>query len=178
MLRTMCSLLLLCWALLGCTPQIIDDSPKLAAGMEDTSDDSLRDVSEKLGAENVQVITIGDEYMISIPAAILFYNQSPKMRWSSYQLLDDVVAYLQGYRKLAVKVNAYSEYCQSVARTQVLTETRAKVLGKYLWSQDIGVGMVFTAGFGNNKPITAARESCSDSSPNARVEILFKEVAG
>jgi intracellular multiplication protein IcmN len=144
--------------------------------MEDSTDASLQDRYEKLSSDKVTVISIGDSYMISIPSLRLFYKESPKMKWSCYDLLDDVIAYLQSYRKIIVKVTAYSEYCQSKSRTTALTEERAKVLGKYLWSQDIGTGMVFTAGAGNDKPITSLRKVCSDTSPNSRIEIVFRQI--
>ena len=176
MLRTLCSLLLVCWLLSGCFAPMVDTQPKLPAGMEDTSDESLQDTYEKLSSENVTVLSMGDSYMNSIPSSILFYKDSPKMKWSCYDLLDDVIAYLQSYRKIIVKVTAYSEYCQSKSRTNALTEERAKVLGKYLWSQDIGTGMVFTAGAGNDKPITSPRKECSDTSRNSRVEIVFRQM--
>lgn len=175
-LRALGCVLLLCCGLWGCAKPYEDPNPKLAPGMEDTTDESLLDATEKLASQNVKIISMGDSYMISIPASSLFYKASPKMKWSSYDLLDDVVAYLQSYRKLIVKVTVYSENCQSEARTRALTETRAKVLGKYLWSQNIGTGMILTEGAGNDHPITGPQKACSDNSPNSRAEIVYRQV--
>lgn len=178
-MRTICSLLLLCCGLLGCSKSthFFDNDSKLPAGVENTTDESIVALYEKLVSEKVKIITMGDKYLISIPSSILFYYESPKIKWTSYGVLDDVISYLKSYRKIVVIVSAYTECYLSKDRTNALTRMRAKAVGDYLWSQDIGSGMVFTEGFGNDKPIVIWRgNTCSDYSPNSRIEITFKAV--
>ena len=175
-MRIVCCLLLLCWGLLGCSSSIVfDDPPELPSGVENTSDADIAEMYDKLTSEHVQVIAVGDDYLISIPSTLLFGNQSPKIKPDGYPILDDVVTYLQSMRKLMVKVTAYSDCYQSEARTMALTKARAKMVGRYLWSRDIETGIVFTEGAGNDKPIVA-RKTGLDSSPNSRVEITFRQV--
>lgn len=178
-LRTVCRLLLLCCGLLGCSKSFhfFDNDSKLPAGVENTTDESIVSLYEKLTSEKVKIITMGDKYLISIPSSVLFYYESPKIKWTAYGVLADVIAYLKSYRKIEVMVSAYTECYLSRDRTNALTRTRAKVVGDYLWSQDIGSRMLFTEGFGNDKPIVIWKGNiCSDYSPNSRIEIAFKQV--
>ena len=94
---------------------------------------------------------------------------------SSYEILDDIVAYLQSFRKIAVKVQAYSDCYQTKARTMALTKARAKAVGLYLWTRNVESRVVFTEGFGNDRPIVA-KQTGDDTSPNSRIEITFKQV--
>lgn len=175
-MRTVCSLLLLCWGLFGCgASRTFDDGDKLPTGVEDTSDTALVDTYKKLKSEHVQVITMGDNYMISIPSSVIFGNESPKLKSAGYEVLDDVVTYLQAMRKIALHVSAYSDCYQSQARTYALTKARAKAVGRYLWSRNPESGMILTDGFGNEKPIVA-KTTGKDSSPNSRIEVTFKQV--
>ena len=175
-MRTVCSLLLLCWGLLGCSSsRVFDDPSPLPTGVENTSDEEIVEAYDKLTQEHVQIITMGDHYLISIPSKLLFNDNSPKLKLSAYELLDDVVTYLQSFRKVAVQVRAYSNCYQSHARTEALTQTRAKIVGNYLWSRNIESSIVFTDGMGDDKPIVTSKRGW-DSSPNSRVEISFKQV--
>ena len=176
-LRTVCSLLLLCWGLWGCSSSksFNPDPPTLPTGVENTSDTAIADMYDKLTSEDVQVIAMGDDYLISIPSSEIFRNQSPKLKSDGYEILDDVVTYLQSMRKIMVKVTAYSDCYQSQDRTTALTKARAKAVGRYLWSRNIETAIVFTEGAGSDKPIVA-KQTGLDSSPNSRVEITFRQV--
>jgi intracellular multiplication protein IcmN len=61
-----------------------------------------------------------------------------------------------------------------VQRERALTLARSRVVGEYLWSQGIDSRLIFTAGLGSDKPITRFSPS-GDVSPNARVEITFRD---
>lgn len=175
-MRIICSLLLLCLVVLGCSkPREFDDDPKLPTHQEGTTDEDIVDRYEKVVSKKVQIITMGDRYMISVPSKVLFANQSPKIKPKSYEILDDIVAYMQSFRKIAVKVSAYSDCYQTSARTKALTNARAKAVGLYLWTRNVESRVVFTEGFGNDKPIVA-KQTGDDSSPNSRIEITFEQV--
>jgi len=164
--------------LLGCqekVPAYLDDKPVLPTGVEGVSDAAIMDMYQKLRIKRVRIITMGDRYLVSIPSRLLFANESPKIKWDSYELLNDVVCYLQLFRKITVQVNAYASCYRSNERTRALTLARAKEVGNYLWSHNIDARMVFTEGLGDDKPIVAITK-CSDESPNSRIEIVFRRV--
>ena len=176
-MRTVGSVLLFCLILVGCSKHHhqFDDEQKLPRHMDSTTDKDIVDRYNKLVSKKVQIITMGDDYMISVPSKLLFENQSPKLKMSAYQLLDQIVAYLQSFHKVAVKVQAFSDCYQSKARTMALTKARAKAVGVYLWTRNVESRVVLTEGFGNDKPIVA-KQTGDDFSPNSRIEISFRQI--
>ena len=74
-----------------------------------------------------------------------------------------------------IHVNTYSGKGMIEERNKALTLARAKAVSKYLWSQGIDSRLLFTEGFGSAKPI-AYSSKMGDASPNARVEIIFRQL--
>lgn len=159
----------------GCSaskPHVIDESklPKQVAG---SSDAQIVRLEQKLEASGVKIIIIGQMYLVSVPSYLVFVDQSPKIKWKSYALLNDIAEYLCKFRKVSVHVNAYNDCYLSEARTKALTLARSRKIANYLWSQNVRTQMMFTRGMGNDKPIVT-RAKCSDTSPNSRIEIVFR----
>lgn len=152
-------------------------SDKLPTRVASAQDPGTQHTLRRLLKRGVKVISIGQNYLISIPADSVFGNQSPRIRWESYALLNDVVCYLKQFRKIGVDVTAYSSKYVSPSRERALTAARAQAVADYLWTQDIDSRFIFTRGLGSDKPILFNR-SGGDSSPNSRIEITFRnEVA-
>ncbi|GGI89935.1 hypothetical protein GCM10007966_18320 [Legionella impletisoli] len=131
-------------------------------------------MQKRLETQGVRVITIGQNYLISIPAAAVFANNSPRVRWESYGLLNDVACYLKQFRKVAVNVNAFTGKCVSPPRDLALTAARSRAVADYLWSQNIDSRFIFTHGLGSDKPILALVKK-GDQSINSRIEITFRD---
>ncbi len=149
--------------------------PKLPYKVVGAHDATVMKQQKKFNKEGVRVITEGQDYMISIPSLSLFPNESPRLTWDSYALLNAVACYLKEFRKVAIYVTAYSNKCISAKRDRSLTLARAKAVGDYLWSQGIDSRIIFTQGMGSDKPIVAFTEE-GDASPNSRIEITFRDV--
>lgn len=159
----------------GCqkTTDPYDTASTLPTRVASAQDPGTLRTLNRLTSHGVTVISIGQNYLISIPANRLFPQQSPRIIWESYALLNDVVCYLQQFRKIDVDVSAFSSKYVSPTRERALTAARAKAVADYLWSQDIDSRFVFTRGLGSDKPILF-RSGDGDASPNARVEITFR----
>ncbi|MGQ3888114.1 type IVB secretion system protein IcmN/DotK [Legionella sp. CNM-1927-20] len=123
----------------------------------------------------VQVITIGSDYLISIPSVVLFADQSPRIKWGSYSILNKVVKFMQQFRKVGVNVTSYGSPYISSKREQSLTLARARAVADYLWSQGIDSRFIFAEGAGSEKPISAFMQG-GDRSLNSRIEITFRDV--
>lgn len=152
---------------------LADDIAPLPRQVDGASDAMKIALQTRLTKEGVKVLTIGQDYLISIPATSLFATQSPKLTWNSYQILNDVACYLQQFRKTTVNVTAFSSKYVSRLREQALTQARAHVVADYLWSQGIDSRFIFTQGLGSDKPIVAFTP-LGDGSPNSRIEITFR----
>lgn len=170
-------LLLCCICLIGCnrgTYQPTDDSFRLPSKVSGTSDSAVITLQKDFKSRGIKVVTIGSDYLISIPSAMLFADQSPRIFWKSYGILNDVVFFLKQFRKVAVNVTSYSNKYVSVKREQALTLARARAVANYLWSQGIDSRFIFTEGAGGEKPIIAMPEG-ADHSVNSRIEITFRD---
>lgn len=157
----------------NCNPMRLDTSPTLPSGVAGASDRSIVALQKRFNSNGIRVLTIGQDYLISIPTAVIFPNQSPQLTWGSYALLNDVVCYLNEFHKIGVTVSAYTTKYVSNTREHALTLARARAVGNYLWSQGIDSRFIFTEGIGSDKPIIAFAHR-GDNSHNSRIEITFR----
>ena len=172
------ALLLTSLLLFGCnrseTYRPDENNLRLPSRVEGTSDATMVALKNTLTSCGVKVITIGEDYLVSIPSGALFPDQSPRLTWASYGLLNNVVKFLKQFRKVGVNVTGYSSKYVSARREHALTLARARAVGDYLWSQGIDSRFIFTEGAGSDKPIMAFAQG-GDRSPNSRIEITFRD---
>lgn len=164
--------------LLGCSQsrwQPPDEHLKvLPTRVQDTSDAAVVQKMTDLSRNGIKVVTMGQDYLVSIPMTMLFPEQSPRLTWAAYEPLNEVVAFLQQFRKIAVNVTAYGTHHRSPTRERSLTTARAAAVSNYLWSQGVDTRIVFATGAGATKPIASCGPQEGEASPNARVEITFR----
>lgn len=129
---------------------------------------------KKLNKRGVRVITLGQDYLVSIPSTVLFEEQTAHLTWKSYGLLNDVAMLLKQFRKVAITISSHTNKYVSVQRERSLTLARSRVVGEYLWSQGVDSRFIFTQGLGSDKPIIKTTQG-GDASLNSRVEITFRD---
>lgn len=168
--------LLVLLALSGCHKHSnnSDDQPKLPYKVPGAKDKTINDQQAKFNKKGVTVVSMGQDYLISIPSKLLFANESPEILWPSYALLNAVACYLKEFRKIAINITAFSDKCVSAKHDRALTLARARVVADYLWSQGVDSRFIFTQGLGSDKPIGDFKKT-GDQSPNSRVEITFRD---
>ena len=158
----------------GCHKRHLPSEPaKLPYKVNGASDRTIEVMESRLNRKGIRVITVGQDYMMSIPSSVLFPSESPQLSWDSYALLNAIACYLKEFRKIAINVTAFSNKCVSAQRDRALTLARARAVGDYLWSQGVDSRFIFTQGLGSDKPIVAFAEK-GDNSPNSRIEITFR----
>lgn len=179
-MRLVCLAACLGVAMIGCAPSWHPpkDEDRLPKRVRHTSDAKMNKQMQQLNAQGVTVITMGQNYLISIPTARIFADQSPLVLWPAYDTLNDVSAFLAQFRKVAATITVYGGTAyQSKKRELALSQARASFLAKYFWSQGLDARLLFSVGAGATHPIIMGGTQ-SDQSPNSRVEITFKnEVA-
>lgn len=162
--------------LIGCqTHAPMSDIKRLPQRVAGTSDAKIVKMQADFKKQDILVVTMGQNYLISIPAKILFPNQSPQLNWSAYGVLTDVVCFLKLFRKESVYVTGYSNRCVAEGRERALTLARARTVSDYFWSQGIDSRFMFVQGLGSDKPIIPDKPK-ADSPPNARIEITFRRL--
>lgn len=147
--------------------------PKLPCKVEGACDITIKKHLIALNKRGIKVITMGQDYLISIPASALFADETPHLTWASYSLLNDLAFFLKQFRKIAINITSFSNKYVSVQREHALTLARSRVVSEYLWSQGVDSRFIFTEGLGSDKPIVASNQG-GDKSANARVEITFR----
>ncbi|PJD96239.1 MAG: protein LphA [Legionella sp.] len=172
-----CMLLLLVFLqLTGChkryTPSV--EESRLPCKLRGACDATVMKYLKKLNRRGIRVITVGQDYLISIPSRFLFEDQTPHLMWSSYSLLNEVAVFLKQFRKVAITISSHSSKYHSVQREHALTLARSRVIGEYLWSQGVDSRLIFTQGLGSDKPIMDFTQG-GDASLNSRIEITFRD---
>ncbi len=147
---------------------------RLPCKLRGACDATVNKYLKKLNRKGVRIITLGQDYLISIPSRALFEDQSPHLTWESYKLLNDIAVLLKQFRKIAITITSYSSQYVSVQRERALTLARSRVVGEYLWSQGVDSRFIFTQGLGSDKPIMRTKQG-GDDSLNSRIEITFRD---
>ncbi len=111
------------------------------------NDKVTKDKEIALKKDGVQIVSVGQEYKLIIPANILFYSNSPRIQWKSYALLNEVVSYMRDFSKVDVKVAGYTQSTGSPTLDRALGINRARNVGDYLWGQEIGAGILYVRGY-------------------------------
>lgn len=150
-----------------------DDVPQLPCKVQGACDKTIHKYMVRFNKSGIKVVTMGQDYLISIPASALFADQSPRLTWASYSLLNEIAFFLKQFRKITINITSYSSKYISVQREHALTEARSRVVSEYLWSQGVDSRFIFTQGLGSDKPVVNYLQG-GDKSPNARVEITFR----
>lgn len=159
----------------GCqSKQQSNDFSQLPSRISGSSDAKFIAIQQTFFRYNVQVISIGQDYLITIPSLALFANQSSRMLWQGYDVLNKVVEYMHQFRMVGVNITGYSSKYKGHARQKALTSARAQAVADYLWSQGIDSRFIFADGKGSSKPIKQTSEK-DDSSDNSRIEITFRD---
>lgn len=152
-----------------------EDTYKLPRRVAGSSDVQVKRMIKDFNRANtVKIITVGSDYLIAVPSSVLFAEQSPRLVWQSYPVLNRIADFMKQFRKVAVTVTSYSSKYVSVQREHALTLARSRAVGDYLWSQGIDSRFIFTAGVGSDKPVSNYTQG-GDRSPNSRIEITFRD---
>lgn len=153
-------------------PSILRDASQLPQQVA-LGDAEIMALEQRLALQGVHITSIGQDYLLNIPASSLFGDQSPRLTRESYQQLNEIACYLRQFRIVGLNVAAFTSHYVSQKREHALSLARAQTVANYLWSQGIESRLLFTQGMGSDKPIMITSRQ-GDKSPNVRVEITFR----
>lgn len=139
------------------------------------TDKRMYKLTAKLESEGVDVISLGQEYRVIIPSGKIFYAKSPRIRWSQYGILNDVVDYLKQFRTISVTVSAYSKD-ENRARAGALSYARSEGIANYLWSQAIDTRIIHTQSHDVESYKCCAEQKDINPHVESRIEIWFRDV--
>jgi intracellular multiplication protein IcmN len=130
---------------------------------------------DNLMYNGVQVIRVGDEIKIVLPADRFFYPFSANLNSNYFPILNRLVVLLRCFDKINVKVAAYTDDTQSWRRDLALTRLQAWMIMKYLWDSGIDARILYSVGYGNAFPI-ANNDTPLGQRMNRRVEITLRKL--
>jgi outer membrane protein OmpA-like peptidoglycan-associated protein len=113
----------------------------------------------------------GDLYSITIPAHLLFVEQSPRLLPAADSILGNLIKYLRSFMKINVEVyaeTATDKKEHTYTRQKNLSRARSKIILEYLWQVGIDSRFMFT----HNKAI---KKYC-DNDCNDNIEITFRQI--
>jgi intracellular multiplication protein IcmN len=178
-LSSLCAGFLLCLMvglLLGCQSQS-NNPPARKQNVDRYGTDpaDIRELEADLVRQDIEVINIGEDYLISLPSNRIFHGPSPRIKWEAYRDLNSVAAYLHQFSKITVTVVGHTDDSQPEDRNLALSRTRAQNIADYLWSQNIDARVVHAKGEGSRQPI-ASNATPEGREHNQRIEIVFRKL--
>lgn len=132
---------------------------------------------ERLRANGVQVIVLGDQISLTFPSERVFIGQTPASISSYNTVLNRIALLLRDYEKISVKVAAYTDAQECSERSLALTRAQARRIASYLWEQGVDARLLVAVGYGQTNPI-ASNSTASGRALNRRIEITLRQLPG
>lgn len=110
---------------------------------------------------------------IIILKGVNFEYNSAKLRKDSYPVLDQAVAKMQENPEIQIEVAGHTDYNNTYAYNQRLSEARAKSVMDYLVSKGVAAERIYAMGFGESQPI-ADNTTEEGQAINRRVEMRVR----
>jgi outer membrane protein OmpA-like peptidoglycan-associated protein len=145
-----------------------------AVGMA-IADAELTPLLSQLSRHHVQVVQIGEDIMILLPAAFYFYPDSTHINEAFYPGLDNVAAFIRQFPTAEIKVAGYTHGLGNPARNLALSRQQAQNIAHYLWRAGLDTRMMYAIGYGSEYPI-ASNEDEHGRLANCRVQITFRRI--
>lgn len=128
-----------------------------------------------LQRSHVQIIAIGEDMMLVLPASFYFYPDSTHLNESIYPSLDYIAEYISGFQPAVIKISGYTDDTGDATRNLALSREQAQKIADYLWRKGLDGRMVYTQGYGSRLPI-ATNTTPEGRATNRRIQITFRRV--
>ena len=142
----------------------------IGAGIGNYMDRQEKALRNRLEGSGVRVAREGDKLRLIMPGNITFGVDRDEVRSGFYDTLNSVATVLKEYDQTNIRVTGYTDATGSEAYNQQLSERRAASVGRYLVSQGIASGRVWTSGYGERYPL-ATNDTEEGRQANRRVEL-------
>lgn len=126
----------------------------------------------KVRHHQIQIERMGDNVLLILPSDHFFYGKSTHLNPNSYPALCDVIALINCFEKMEVRVVAYTDNGGCVEENNNLSRQQATNLASYLWQHGLDARFVYPAGNGQYCPIANPCDA-KGRSQNRRIEITL-----
>lgn len=136
--------------------------------------DSTTTLEDRLINRGVNIIILGDQVLIVIPSARLFFDYSAQIKPSSYSTLDMVTCFMNRYVKTLVKIKAYTADTCTPRVSKSLSKHQADNVMRYFEANGLGARMLYAYGADGSDLVVS---NCLGwDSDNYRIEITFEKL--
>jgi len=130
---------------------------------------------QRLAANHVQVILVGDNLRLILPSDLFFASNTPVLNENYYPVLNQIALLLRGLNKYVVKVSGYTDDIGWPTRSLALSRQQAQAIANYLWNQGIDARVLYATGYGSQMPITS-NTTAAERAMNRRIEITLRQI--
>lgn len=128
---------------------------------------------QQLHRYGVQILRVGAEQRLIIPAGQLFYNNSPRLKPESVRVMQALLMYMKHFAYVDIAVDGYTSISGPIKRNIALSQQRAQEVADCLWEAPIDKRIVTAHGYGIAEPI-ASNGSRLGRAYNDRIEIHYR----
>lgn len=130
---------------------------------------------DKLARDHVQVIRMGEDYMLVLPSHIFFYPNSTHMSERMLPAYHDITAFINLFDVETVKVAGYTNNVGDPIRNVALSRQQAQIVASQLIHAGAKPTMIYSIGYGDAYPI-AYNTTAEGRMVNNRVQITFRQL--
>lgn len=130
---------------------------------------------DRLEAQGVKVIIIGDQVLLLIPTYRLFFEESYQLKNNAQYILPLLATYVSQMRNMSIKIAAYTNLGGGEQNNLSLSRQQARQVANYLWQTGINTRLLFAEGYGSICPIDSVDKEWA-ANENNRIEISFEKL--
>lgn len=130
---------------------------------------------QKIAANGVQVVMVGDHLRLILPSDRFFAPNTPVLNENYYPVLNQIAFLLKGLDKYVVKVSGYTDNTAWQPRNLGLSRQQAQNIADYLWARGLDARVLYATGYGSQFPI-ASNTTAAGRAMNRRVEITVRVI--
>lgn len=136
--------------------------------------DSMTTLVDKLENRGVNIIVLGDQILIVIPSARLFYADTAEIKPQAFSTLNLLTTYINCYTKMLVKIAAYTGCTGSTRVTKALSKQQAENVMRYFTAAGLDARILYAIGADGSHLVVSNNKGWD--SDNYRIEITLEKL--
>lgn len=140
-----------------------------------TKDTPEQTLEKKLRGDHVQIIRVGEDYMLVLPGEDYFYTDSAHFNEKMYPAMADIAQYINQFDIETIKVAGYTGNEGNECRHLAISKAMAQTVLTELWYNGVRPSYMYSIGYGSQYPI-ADNTTKSGQNTNHRVQITFRRL--
>lgn len=137
--------------------------------------DSHATMGDRLENRGATVVILGDQILIVLPSARIFNYMTAEVKQDAYSTLELVTEFINRYKKMLVKVAAYTNDTGSARVDLALSQQQAQSVAKVLLESGVDARLLYARGYGGTHLVEKNTLNW-DASDNYRIEITLEKL--